>query len=177
MILHEDCWIDYLLDTAEKENVVVIGEAISFLPRLQTLTLDFNAQNDEMSFSSLVNHFYWRNPNAFPALERISFLNTLNFDEFFYPIPFELGNFVTSGYFTMCSGFTLAMCYEKFPSLQHWELHTNAEWMDRHIISLDNKKSYTWNYVTDENGDVILDFVPVKVEVRNNKNIATTSEE
>jgi len=170
MTLHEPCWHEYLLEALDNEEVV-IGSHISSLPLLENLTLDFNAQNDEMSYSSIQNHFYWKGPNAFPALKTITFLNAVNFDEEYYVIPFfeepAMESFSTSGY-ELWTGFTLALSDNSFPSLQHWKLQVEADWFERtyetyamlkRVVHY-GKRKYSCDFITDEQGETFLDCVP-----------------
>lgn len=172
MTLHEPCWHEYLLEALDKEEVV-IGSYISFLPLLKNLTLDFNAQHDEMSFSSIQNHFYWQNPNAFLALESITLLNTVNFNEKYYQIPLSddepvMESFNTSGY-ALWNALTLAMSYNFFPALQHWKLQVETDWSKRNSKTYDFlkrqygkfKETFACQLIVDEPGfpgDSFLDF-------------------
>ncbi|KAL4542045.1 hypothetical protein Ndes2526B_g06531 [Nannochloris sp. 'desiccata'] len=172
MTLHEPCWHEYLLEALDKEEVV-IGSYISFLPLLKNLTLDFNAQHDEMSFSSIQNHFYWQNPNAFLALESITLLNTVNFNEEYYQIPLSddepvMESFNTSGY-ALWNALTLAMSYNFFPALQHWKLQVETDWSKRNSKTYDFlkrqygkfKETFACQLIVDEPGfpgDSFLDF-------------------
>jgi hypothetical protein len=177
MTVHEPCWHDYLDEAAEKE-VIIIGSHISFLPRLENLTLDFNAQHDEMSFSSIQNHFHWQNPNAFPALESITLLNTVNFQEDYNQIPcfsngrniFVMEPFHTSGY-ALWNGLALMTSHTSFPMLQHWKLQVEADWIEHNSEtyfrmkkavhgSLRGGEPYTYHHITDEQGRSFLDCVP-----------------
>lgn len=175
MTVHEPVWHEYLLEALEKEEVV-IGTHVSSLPLLKNLTLDFNAQHDEMSYSSMQNHFYWKNTNAFPALKCITLLNTVNFDEEYYDIPFSepgMESFITSGYALWTGLFTVALFdNNSFPALQHWNLQVEADWIRRTYETLARlmtvvlvklgKTKCVCDVITDEQGEIFLDCVPSK---------------
>lgn len=77
---------------------------------------------------------------AFPSLENICMLNTINFEEDYFPIPEAFqACFMTSGYGmweSSCYAIKRFNSFGDFPALKFWELETDH--IERESAALEN---------------------------------------